>query len=452
MHLWKGIQNMLQEITKENLSDIRNPVFREYAGLYLDIYDSFLEQVELQGVPFHKNTKNLGEKEQLLLKLRALPDISVRCEESSIVYGNLSPACEKCKQGIGSVTCHISFCCHRNCFFCFNPNQDNYKAGLVPNDEWRKELEGIKQAGGELEHIALTGGEPLLHPEDAVSFFQYARALFPQSYLRLYTSGDLLTEELAIRLRDAGLQEIRFSFKMEDPEPLQENVLANMLLAKAYIPRVMVEMPVMPDMEEQMIRLLLRLDTMGIWGINLLELCFPYHNAASFRARGFELKYPPYRTLYNFWYAGGLPVDGSELLALKLLCFAAENKFSPGVHYCSLENKNFGQIYQQNTLLGKPHPTFLFSPKDYYLKTVKAFGEEALTVKKLFDRRGLTRYLYDAKAGYIQFHPELSGQLCGRSLELAVSVNVMEPRNHEVITRELKLLRALPDDCEPAFL
>ena len=95
-----------------------------------------------------------------------------------------------------------------------------------------------------------------------------------------------------------------------------------MEMARRYIPCVMVEMPVMPDAEEAMRALLHRFDGIGVWCVNLLELCFPYHNAEAFRERGFLLKDPPYRTLYNFWYAGGLPVAGSELVALRLLSFA----------------------------------------------------------------------------------------------------------------------------------
>ena len=68
----------------------------------------------------------------------------------------------------------------------------------------------------------------------------------------MYTSGDLLTEESARRLRDAGLQEIRFSVKNDDPEQLQQRVLANMELAGRYIPDVMVEMPIVPGTEEEM--------------------------------------------------------------------------------------------------------------------------------------------------------------------------------------------------------
>ncbi len=443
---------MLQEITRSSISQIREPVFRDYAQMYLDIYERFREQVAGFGLPFESDGARWEETQALLRELKARPEIEARCEDASLVYRRLSSACEVCREGLGTITCHISFRCHRRCFFCFNPNQENYELHRAQENDWRGELDGIRAAGGRLTHIALTGGEPLLHPEEATAFFEHARSLFPDAHLRLYTSGDLLTEDLARALAQAGLDEIRFSYKMEDPPALQETVLQNMEMARRYIPCVMVEMPVMPDAEEAMRALLHRFDGIGVWCVNLLELCFPYHNAEAFRERGFLLKDPPYRTLYNFWYAGGLPVAGSELVALRLLRFAADEGLSLGLHYCSLENKNFGQIYHQNARGFADYPTLLFSPRDFYLKTVKAFGADAKRVRRILEKRGATRCHYDAEGGFIQFHPQEARALRGRDIELALSVNVLEEREEGTICRELKLLRATAEDCAPEKL
>jgi len=441
---------MLEEITRDNLSYVRNPVFRDYASMYLEIYEGFLQQVEQYGLPFRKDPSCQQETNELLTYLKTQPEVIFRNDASSLVYRRISPACEACTKGVNTVTCAISFKCHRSCFFCFNPNQDNYEAHIDQKQDWKEDLDRVKRSGGTLSHIALTGGEPLLFPEDTIAFFTYARELYPSSHLRLYTSGDLLTRDYLFRLKAAGLDEIRFSYKMEDQPRIQEKVLSNMSDAKEILPCVMVEMPVMPDCEEEMKTLLCRLDEIGIWSINLLELCFPYNNAQAFAARDFQLRYPPYRTLYNFWYAGGLPVAGSELVALRLMKYAVENKLTLGVHYCSLENKNFGQMYQQNYVYSTHHSSLMFSEKDYYLKTVKAFGTDAVVVKRLFDKRGITDYIYNTQGEFIQFHPKYAAQLKGRGAELALSVNVMEFRDNEFYVRELKLLRADLGDLDPS--
>ena len=75
----------------------------------------------------------------------------------------------------------------------------------------------------------------------------------------------------------------------------------------------------------------------------LLEFCYPYFNSEVFVERNFKVKKQPFRVLYNYWYAGGLPVSQSELDCLKLVEFALDEGLTMGVHYCSLENKQTAQ-------------------------------------------------------------------------------------------------------------
>jgi len=39
------------------------------------------------------------------------------------------------------------------------------------------------------------------------------------------------------------------------------------------------------------------------------------NNADEFRKRGFKLKTPPFRVLYDYWYAGGLRSQGAKRFA-----------------------------------------------------------------------------------------------------------------------------------------
>ena len=80
---------------------------------------------------------------------------------------------------------------------------------------------------------------------------------------------------------------------------------------------------------------------------------------------------------------------------------------------------------------------------------MKAFGADAEQVRRLFEKRGVTRFHCDAAGGFIQFHPGEARHLQGRGVELALSVNVLEEREDGMICRELKLQRALPNDCCP---
>ena len=238
---------------------------------------------------------------------------------------------------MGSLTFSVSLKCHRQCFFCFNPNQEDYEYQREHKRDVVGELDALLASGQKLEHLALTGGEPLLDKEETLNFFQRARQNSPNAYTRLYTCGDHLERETLQALKDAGLNEIRVSIRLEDAEKARQHTLEQVALAREYIPNVMVEMPILPGSLSEMKTLLTELDRLGVFGVNLLELCFPFHNVDQFRSRGYSIKARPYRVPHNYrGYAGGLPVAGSEATCLDLIEFALEAGLSLGVHYCSL--------------------------------------------------------------------------------------------------------------------
>lgn len=426
---------MAVRLDPKSIASIRNPDFAAYAAEYQRIYDDFMENVKAFGLPFAPNRED--EIAQLRRELKGSGIIS-RNDGASLATGEICGACAACRTGVDSYTGLISLMCHRNCFFCFNPNQSEYESYADAKKDWERELERVYAHNPNLRYIALTGGEPLLHKKEAAAFFERARAYWPEVSMRLYTSGDLLDRQTLEAFQKAGLEEIRFSLKLEDTPQALEKVYAAMEMAKAYVPRVMVEMPVLPDGEEAMKAILDRLESMGVFGINLLELCFPFGNAPAFAARGYALRNPPYRTLYNFWYAGGLPVDGSELLALRLLRYVQEKQYKLVAHYCSLENKHFGQIYMQNTG-AKTGPEYVMSRKDFYIKTVKAFGKDAARAERMLRERHRRDYAVDRENGLIQMSPACAALLRGTGMELAISYNVREMREGAFCLRELRL-------------
>ena len=252
--------------------------------------------------------------------------------------------------------------------------------------------------------MALTGGEPLLYPSDACAFFAQARKQNPRAHLRLYTSGDQLTPELLQQLRQAGLDEIRFSVKLDDSPQAQQRTLERICAAVNVIPCVMVEMPVIPGTHSRMRQLLQDLENAGAFGINLLELCFPLHHAKAFKARGFTLKANPYGILYDYGYAGALPVEGSEELALRLMVEEIERGTTLHMHYCSLENKNTAQIYDQNGGGARQLPLYSFSHENFFYVTLRCFGAAAFAVANALETAGCAHAL-DEAGRMVQFAP-----------------------------------------------
>lgn len=415
----------------------RNESLRAYQDIYKHIEKATKDQIEQFGLPLAKEEiqkEKYWETVQNLENKGAL----VRNNRKSIVSnGKISSACEACQTGKGSYTSFISLKCHRDCYFCFNKNQDDYTFYLNHQRNTNQELEDLINQGVKLTHLALTGGEPLLHPEETIQFFELAQKLTPESHTRLYTTGDFLNEDLLQRLKETSLDEIRFSIKLEDSTNKRKHILRKIELANKYIPDVMVEMPIIPGTGKAMKELLLELDELDIFGINLLEFCYPFENAHAFKDRGYELKNPPYDVYYNFWYAGGLAVAESEKLCLDLVEFAIEKELKLGVHYCSLENKFTGQIYQQNfdQVLDD---TYLFSKKDYYFKTAKVFGADKEIVEHVLKENNQPFNKND-KYDFLQFSVKAIEQMEDQDLDILISSNVVENEQQQQNIREVHL-------------
>lgn len=426
---------MLRKITMDNVYSIKNKAFIHYAQIYTNIESETIHQIETFGLPFQQESAFYEKNERLKSLERA--GASVRNNNKSVVVNRISSACEACQTGSNSYTTYPSLKCHRNCFFCFNPNQDDYLFYKNKQKDIKKELLDLLAQGIELKHLALTGGEPLLFKDEVVEFFETAHKESPETYTRLYTTGDLLDQELLKQLKNANLNEIRFSVKMDDSVARINFLLEKIALSREFIPNILVEMPVIPGTLEDMKDLLLKLEKLDIFGINLLELCFPLGNADAFKERGLQLKYPPYEMYYNYWYAGGLAVADSEKECLELVEFALNEKLKLGVHYCSLENKHTGQVYQQN-YQHTPDKTYTFSDKDYFIKTAKVFGKEIRKAKALFDRENIF-YIENTDHDFIQFSVLDIHHLKNRDLEISISSLVAEESEGERYLREIGL-------------
>ncbi len=436
---------MMLKLTHDRLPTV-NPALRAYAAEYAQIYAEFVELVKGVGLDFDPvdHSAAIATQRQRLRDKGAL----FRNNDHSIHVGRISPSCVACRKGTGSATFYVSLRCHRNCFYCFNPNQEAYDLHREQRLPVTAQIRELSASGLQVEHLALTGGEPLLYPNEAVEFFRTARKLFPQVHTRLYTSGDQIDREILTALREADLQEIRFSVRAHDGEKGRRYTYDRIALAREYIPAVMVETPVLPGTQDIMREMLLEMDRLQIFGVNLLELCFPFHNAEAFRERGFQVRMNPYETLYDYWYAGGLPISRSEPACLDLLEYALDAGLTIGVHYCSLENKHTGQIYQQNWGQAAPE-TLHFSERDFFLKSAKVFGREASLVQKRFHRAGVRHYHLNREHDYIEFSPVLIQHLKDLFIEIGICSHVVEERAEGTVLREVKIELTTPNSFDP---
>lgn len=438
---------MIIPITPETHEQIKNPSFSSYSAMYLRIYEHFMAQIQQTGITIDaEDYSELASEKRRQLKNKGA---TIRNNDNSIYINAISSACVACRKSVGSATFFTSLRCHRDCYYCFNPNQVDYEHFTTHERDLTAELDEIHAQGQQMDYLALTGGEPLLYKDKAYAFFKQATQQFPDTHKRLYTCGDYVDEDALRELQAAGLEEIRFSIRMHDSENARCHALERIALAKQYIPDVMVEMPVLPGTLDEMKAILVELDRIGIFGINLLEFCYPLTHAEAFNDRHYQVKHQPFHTLYDYWYAGGVPVSGSELVCLDLLDFAIDAGLKLGVHYCSLENKFTGQNFQQNAGYKLP-PTKVFSHKDFMLKSAKVFGADIEPVQRTLEKKNYRNYEIDQQYGYLEFNIDQMRKLKNLDVEVGISTSTLEHRAGDLVERELKIDLTTPRTFKPS--
>lgn len=432
-------------------------LYRGYVDRFAAASRDLLHTMESFGLPVESEAEAHARLEATALLRKALKSKGTisRNDGKSLVWGPLSPACARCRSGVRSVSTFLSLACDRQCWFCFNPNQHDFDRYRLATKDWQAEVDDLESSLGGLDFLALTGGEPLLYPEETLAFVRHARELSPQGHVRLYTSGAQVAPSFMEELSQAGLDEIRFSVKLDEPAECQQRTFELMRAAQGAIPSVMVEMPVFPETEQVMNDLLQTLDNIGIFGINLLELCFPLHNAEAFRKRGLKLVRNPYKVPYSYGYAGALPVAGSEETALRIMRTAIERDTQLSLHWCSLENKNTAQIFEQNKGGAFDIPPYRFSQRSFFYEVVRAFGDDVSFCLSRVETAGLP-FETDETGQMIAFDPAALNMFSPRDasehvLWLASAVIEADADGRERF-REVGLARIEPTDLSGGCL
>jgi pyruvate formate-lyase activating enzyme-like uncharacterized protein len=234
----------------------------------------------------------------------------------------LSPGCQRC--GDGGWSClFVNGRCNGRCFYCPTAQDDdgppvtNGLAFTSP-EEYAAYVAALGFRG-----VSISGGEPLLTPDLTLAFLRAVRKRCGDDvHLWLYTNGTLLTADLCSRLKDAGLDEIRF-----DLGAVRYN-LKKLRLAVGCIPTVTVEIPAVPEDEALLQRKMVEMADTGVNHLNLHQMRLTPYNFGPLTERG-----------YTFLHGEKVTVLESELSALRLVRFRLEQGIPLPVNYCSFPYK-----------------------------------------------------------------------------------------------------------------
>ncbi|RPI75356.1 MAG: radical SAM protein, partial [Desulfobacteraceae bacterium] len=199
--------------------------------------------------------------------------VEYRFHHTKLVYQDLSPGCRLCGDGAWSCL-FINNLCNGQCFFC--PAEQTSKSepatNGIPFPNPRDYIDYIKKFN--FQGASISGGEPLLTFDRTLLFVDKIKKAFGSAlYLWLYSNGLVADHEKLARLRDAGLDEIRFNLIASNYD------LTKIKMAVDLIPAVTIEIPAAPDHAERLQRLVPELSDLGVRFLNLHQLRCTPHNA-----------------------------------------------------------------------------------------------------------------------------------------------------------------------------
>jgi uncharacterized protein len=255
---------------------------------------------------------------------------------ASSYRGALSPACTQCAEGRKMVL-FVTGVCRFRCFYCpVSPNRNQKdvvyanERRVLSDEDLLAEARAIG-AGG----TGITGGDPLGYVDRVEHYVRLLKREFgPDHNIHLYTHEP--NAEKLERLARAGLDEFRLHIPHYLWGPLSADggaYRAVLDAAPAWGIRRGVEIPVLPDKEAELLRLLRALDRIGVDFVNLNELEFSETNEAKMHERGYALD-----------PKNGWGVRGSRALAEKIV---RESSLAIPIHYCSSRFKDGVQLRQR---------------------------------------------------------------------------------------------------------
>ncbi len=424
------------------IQNCHNKALQDAFQYYQNFEQKLMDDLRSQGVKFAVRNSHCHEVKTLLSQLKA-KGAKTYLSNASVKYGWVSQACFECSSIRTSTSTYTATLqCHRDCFYCIDYTRWQPKAGATHGIEYLTDKDALASKR-KLKCAAITGGEPLLDLDTTYAMLSKLKELFPNVHTRLYTSGDLATVDVLKKLQKLGLQEIRFSIKYYDDPATLEKVFDNMKIATAYIPDVVVEMPIIPGEKQKLQRYMQRFDDIGIKGMNLLEMVFNIVNWSNFEQKGLLAKNPisPIPAYYGYCHGGikSGPVAGSEQLALELMAWAIDQKFSFGMHYCSVENKFRGDVLSYNKDFINCQSAYDFDREDYFIKTAKVFGPDCEIAKPMLEQAGCKHFIYNNNQHSMAFERRYIPKLLKSSVTPLISYNIGVEDNGRRFLSEIAL-------------
>ncbi len=237
--------------------------------------------------------------------------------------GELPEGCKLCEKG-EKLGLFVTGLCGRGCHYCPLSEKRRDKDLTWANERLIKKPEDILKEASRMDATGagITGGDPVLRFSRTMEYINLLKSAFSRDFhIHMYTAH-AISENKLLKLKKAGLDEIRFHALNNDLwNTIEKSIEANIETG--------IEIPAIPGDEDQILSVANRLKNLGGSFLNLNELEFSETNATFLKERG-------YTTKGETSYA----VKGSEETAYKVL----DSDIDFNIHYCSSSFKDSIQL------------------------------------------------------------------------------------------------------------
>ncbi len=247
----------------------------------------------------------------------------IRTPAGSLLLGRMPKGCRFCIRG-AKLVLFVTGLCTRGCYYCPLSEKRRGKDVVYANERPVKSNRDIIEEAKLIDALGtgLTGGDPSLRFERTLRLLSLLKRKFgKRHHVHMYIGGELSLEQLR-RLKQAGLDEVRFH--TWSTAPVEAALKVGL--------RAGVEIPAIPGDFSRTVALLRELDRTGCAFVNLNELEFSDTNLAALKRMGFKIKSDV-----------SMAVKGSEEAARKLMLWAARNT-RLNIHYCPSALKDRVQL------------------------------------------------------------------------------------------------------------
>ncbi|ACX73376.1 Radical SAM domain protein [Methanocaldococcus vulcanius M7] len=304
-------------------------------------------------------------------------------------FDNLPEGCKQCVKG-EKLVLFITGICNNNCYYCPLSKKRKNKDVIYANERLITTVEeAIEEAKlCSSRGVGITGGNPLLKINRTVKFLKALKKEFDDFHAHLYTTPETINKENLKLLKEADLDEIRLHptkiFNEGYDEQYVKELCDKLNLCRKYIPHVGVEIPAIPKMENEILKLAEAIDGVAEF-MNINELEFSEENYNELEKRGFL----PKDDISN-------AIAESEETALKVI---KEFKGDLFINYCPSILKD--AIQMRNRLINRAKnvskPYEVITEDGLLLRGIMIFEneDELKNMAEILDENGIEFDIFD---------------------------------------------------------